>query len=193
VLGVRGNTLIIFVGDNGTDVDVTSQFKGGPYRGGKGTRTARGTHVPLIGNWPGHIPAGRVNSDLVASVDFFPTLCEAAGVAVPPALEIDGRSIYPQLLGRKGQPRESLYLWYARYGGPTAMFEFALSKQAKLYRDGTYYDLQADPFEEKPPLKVADLRGAAAREASKLQAALNQYNNVRPVHLLEHTARSKRK
>jgi arylsulfatase A len=191
-LGLRENTLIIFLGDNGTDVDVTSRFKGQPYRGGKGTRTARGTHVPLIASWPGRVPAGRVNQDLIGSVDFLPTLCELAGVPVPEMAAIDGRSFLPQLLGKRGNPREWLYVWYARYGGPQAMFEFAMSKEHKLYRDGTFYDLAADPFEEKPPLQAANLKGAHAAAAGKLQAALDRYTDVRPAHLMQHTERSKR-
>jgi arylsulfatase A len=191
-LGLRENTLVIFLGDNGTDVDVVSRFKGTSYRGGKGTRTARGTHVPLIANWRGKIRAGQVNTDLVGSVDFLPTICEAAGVTVPPELKIDGRSFLPQLLGKPGNPREWLYVWYARYGGPKAMFEFAMSKQHKLYRDGTFFDLMADPFEEKPPLHVANLTGQKAEAAKALQAALDLYRDSRPAQLMQHTARSQK-
>jgi arylsulfatase A len=133
-----------------------------------------------------------VNRDLIGSVDFLPTLCEAAGVTVPASLDIDGRSFLPQLLGRRGNPREWLYVWYARYGGPTPMFEFAMSKQHKLYRDGTFFDLQTDPFEEKPPLSAASLSGEHAAAAKKLQAALDQYVNARPPHLMQHTERSRR-
>ena len=72
-------TTVIFLGDNGTGVQVRTQFKGQEYPGGKGTRTARGNHVPLIANWRGKVPAGKVNTDLVGAVDFLPTLCEAGG------------------------------------------------------------------------------------------------------------------
>ena len=181
-LGLRENTLIMFLGDNGTHPSVTSQFKGTAYQGGKGSGTARGTHVPFIANWPGRIPAGRVNSDLIASVDYLPTLCEVAGTQVPAALKIDGRSFLPQLLGQAGQPRDSLYLWYARNGGPTATFEFVLSQTHKLHRDGKFYDLTQDPFEERP-LEVATLSGGAAAEAKRLQAVLNQYTHARPPEL----------
>lgn len=178
-LGVRENTLLIFLGDNGTQVNVTTQFKGQPYLGGKGTRTARGTHVPLIANWPARIPPGRVNTDLIGAVDFLPTISEAAGVKVPAALKIDGRSFLPQLLGQKGQPREWLYSWYARNGGAQPTWEYAMSVSYKLYRDGTFFDLRTDRFEEKP-LKVANLSGPAAAAAKSLQSALDRYANVRP-------------
>ena len=157
------------------------------YKGGKGTRTARGNHVPLIANWPGRVPAGRVNDDLVCSTDFLPTLCEAVGTEVPAALAIDGRSFLPQLLGRPGQPRDSYYMWYARNGGRDATFEFAQGRTLKLYRDGTAYDLAADPFEEKP-LRVAGLPAERSAEARRLQAVLDQYAKARPEHLANHKA-----
>jgi arylsulfatase A len=187
-LGLRENTVVMFLGDNGTHPTVTSRFKGTDYQGGKGTGTARGTHVPFVANWPGKIPAGKVNKDLIASVDYLPTICELAGTPVPAALKIDGRSFLPQLLGQKGQPRDSMYLWYARDGGPTATFEFAQSTTHKLHRDGKFYDLTADPFEEKP-LSVAKLSGVAAAEAKKLQAVLEQYARARPAKLAQHVAK----
>ena len=100
-LGLRDNTLIIFLGDNGTGKGVNSQLNGAAYPGGKGTTNARGMHVPLIANWPGHMPAGSVNDDLIDSTDFLPTICEAAGVKVPASLKIDGHSFWPQLMGEK--------------------------------------------------------------------------------------------
>ncbi|MBI5757739.1 MAG: sulfatase-like hydrolase/transferase [Planctomycetales bacterium] len=183
-LRLRENTLVIFLGDNGTSPSVTSRFKGEPYQGGKGSGTARGTHVPLIANWAGRIPAGRVNSDLIASTDFLPTLCEAAGATIPESLPLDGRSFLPQLLGQKGQSREWLYCWYARNGGPQASIEFAMSTSHKLHRDGRFFDLRADPF-EKQAHPVTKLTGADAEAARKLQVALDQFTNARPVRLLK--------
>jgi arylsulfatase A len=180
-LGLRENTLIVFLGDNGTGVGVTSKFKGQAYPGGKGTATARGNHVPLIVNWPTKIAAGKVSNDLVGSVDFLPTLCDAAGVKTPASL--DGRSFFPQLCGERGQPREWLYTWYARDGGPKPQWEYVMSTSYKLYRDGRFFDLQKDRFEEKP-LSRENLSGGAAEAAKKLQGALDQYATARPAHLM---------
>ncbi len=52
-LGLRENTLVIFTGDNGTDVPIVSMMNGRPVAGGKGKPTDAGTRVPLIANWPG--------------------------------------------------------------------------------------------------------------------------------------------
>lgn len=181
-LGIRENTLVIFLGDNGTGREITSQFKGRPYPGGKGLTNARGMHVPLIANWPGRVPAGSVNGDLISSTDFLPTLCEAAGATIPTSLPDDGRSFLPQLVGQKGQPREWLYCWYAKNGGATATAEFAMSVEHKLYRDGKFFDLSADPFEERP-LRVDDLSAANAAAARSLALVLEEYADARPAHL----------
>ncbi len=185
VLGLRENTLVIFLGDNGTNKSITSKFKGQDYEGGKGASTAQGTHVPLIANWPGRIAAGQVNRDLIGSVDFLPTIVELAKPPVFGATLPDGRSFLPQLLGRPdAKPREWLYAWYAPDGGKDPRWEFAMSTRHKLYRDGRFFDLAADPF-EKNALKVAGLKGHAATAATSLQAALDQFKDARPAHLWE--------
>src|SRR5439155_5604908 len=105
-LGLRDNTLLLFLGDNGTSGTITSRMGEQTVQGAKGKTTAAGMHVPLIAHWPKVIPAGKVSADLVDSTDFLPTLCEAAGVPVPMDLKIDGRSFLSQLRGQKGNPRE---------------------------------------------------------------------------------------
>lgn len=181
-LQLREQTLILFLGDNGTSPAVTSQFEGKPYQGGKGLGNARGTHVPLIANWPGHVPSGRVNDDLVASTDFLPTLCEAARAPVPSSLNIDGQSFLPQLLGEQGRPRPWLYCWYARNGGPTAQVEFVMTARRKLHRDGKFFDLTNDPF-EKHPLALGSLNDSETAIAMQLQTALDQFAKARPSRL----------
>ena len=178
-LGIRENTLVIFLGDNGTGAGITSRFEGREIRGGKGQTIKRGMHVPLIANWPGHIAAGSVNDNLVASTDFLPTICDAAGAKLPTAMPADGQSFYAQLLGKTGTPRETLYCWYARGAAMKNVREFAMTKQYKLYRDGRFFDVVADP-EERAPRKIAELRGDAAEAANKLSSVLEQYANARP-------------
>ncbi|MEK6261841.1 MAG: sulfatase-like hydrolase/transferase [Planctomycetota bacterium] len=180
-LGLRDNTLVIFLGDNGTLSSVTSRFRGADYRGGKGTTTQRGTHVPLIASWPAVMKAGRVNRDLISSVDVLPTLCEAAGVPVP--ANTDGVSFLPQLRGETGKPREWLYSWYSpRQQVNLTVKEFAFDQQHKLYRTGELFDLAADPFEQRP-LPRDSLSGEAAKAASRFQKVLDQFTNVRPAEL----------
>ena len=180
-LGIRENTLLVFLGDNGTHSSVTSRSRGADYRGGKGSTTRRGTHVPLIASWPAMMKAGRVNGDLVSSVDFLPTLCEVAGVPVP--VNTDGVSFLPQLQGETGKPRQWLYCWYSpRQRRDLTVREFAFDQQYKLYRDGRFFDLTADPFEDQP-LDAQSLTGPAAAAATKLRKAHDQFTSARPAAL----------
>src|SRR5262245_36575546 len=143
-------------------------------------------HVPLIVNWKGKAPSGRVNGDLIDSSDFMPTLLDAAGVKAPAGLQIDGRSFLAQVRGEKGRPREWFYCWYARDGGAKADREFAASHQYKLYRGGELYDYMADPKEERP-LPAAE----AAPARQMLQAALDTYRDVRPKGLAKLAGKGK--
>lgn len=179
--GIRDNTLVLFVGDNGTGKGATSRFNGKDVKGGKGTTKATGTHVPLIASWPGRVVAGRVNSDLVGSVDFLPTLCEAAGI--DRVGEIDGMSFLPQILGEKGRPREWLHVWYSpRQNNDTKVTEYVFNHSHKLYRTGEFYDLQKDP-EERAPLAVPKISGSAAASLGVLRGALEKFKDARPREL----------
>jgi arylsulfatase A len=178
-LGIRENTLLLFVGDNGTLGSVTSRFRGSEYRGGKGTTTERGTHVPLIASWPAVIKEGRANRDLISSVDFLPTICEVAGVSVPRS--VDGVGFLPQLKGERGTPREWLYCWYSpRQQADLTVREFAFDHDYKLYRTGEFFDLAADPFEQSPLNRQTP---RVAPRAARLRAVLDRFTDARPVEL----------
>ncbi len=180
-LGIRQNTLLMFIGDNGTLGKVTSRFQGSDFRGGKGTTTQRGTHVPLIVSWPAMTKAGRVNRDLISSVDILPTICEAAGIVVPQ--NIDGVSFANQLRGERGAPRKWLYSWYSpRQQANLTVKEYSQNQNYKLYRTGEFYDLSVDPFEQLT-LPRDSLTGEAEKAAVELQGVLDQFTNARPVEL----------
>ncbi len=180
-LGIRDNTLLLFIGDNGTNKTLSSRFKGEVYAGGKGTTTKRGTHVPLIASWPSVIKSSKVNRDLISSVDILPTICEAAGVSIPG--NIDGVSFEKQLRGELGTPRGWLYCWYSpRQQADLTVREYSQNQLYKLYRNGEFFDLAVDPF-EKHPLNKDSLSGAAKMAVAELQKVLDQFSNARPAEL----------
>lgn len=183
-LHLRDNTLLLILGDNGTGRGTPSKFKGRDVLGGKGTTTEWGTHVPLIGNWPGHFASGKVSSDLIDAVDFLPTICEATGTPVPADLKLDGRSFLPQLRGEKGNPRPWLYAWYNPSGGAKAKAEFAHDARFKLYTDGRFYAVDKDDWERSPLVDAAlDAKALAAK--AELQAALKQFEGPRPEYFVK--------
>jgi arylsulfatase A len=182
-LGLRENTIVLFLGDNGTGRGTPSKMGDKLVLGGKGMTTDLGMHVPMIVNWPGKIGAGRVLPDLVDSTDFTPTLLDVAGVPPPPGVKFDGRSFLPQLRGERGQPRDWSYSWYSpRQNEDKTIAEFAFNRDFKLYRTGKFFDLRTDRAEAHP-LKVGELKGEAAAAAAMLQKALDQFKGVRPARL----------
>ena len=176
-LGLRENTLVLFTGDNGTAVGVESILNGKVVIGAKGRPIDAGNHVPFIANWPGTIPAGKVNRDLVDFSDFLPTICNTIGAGVPANLKIDGRSFLPQLHSKKGNPREWIYCWYSRNGGMKGD-EYARTQRYKLHRDGRFIDVANDPLEIKP-LDTGKLEAAQRKTLAMLQSVLAEKEDTR--------------
>ncbi len=50
-----------------------------PFKATKGTVFEGGFRVPAIIRWPGHIKPGTVENGIFSGLDWFPTLCAAAG------------------------------------------------------------------------------------------------------------------
>jgi arylsulfatase A len=171
-IGLRENTLIIFTGDNGTNKNITSRMTDRTVTGGKGKTIDSGTHVPLVANWKGTTPTGKVCGDLVDFSDFLPTLAEAAGAALPENTIIDGCSFLPQLRGQKGNPRDWIFCHYGPEHGGRTLTRFVRDKRWKLYETGELFDVSADPLERNPiPPGQGGKQAAPAR--GQLQAVLD--------------------
>ena len=95
--GLDDNTLVIFTTDNGTRMGSS-----GPLRERKASLYEGGYRVPCIVRWPGKVPAGKVNSEICASIDMLPTIAAISGGEVPSDRIIDGKDIRPLLLGEEG-------------------------------------------------------------------------------------------
>jgi arylsulfatase A-like enzyme len=152
-IGQLDNTLILFTSDNGTSSSITSTWQGKQIRGGKGRMMDMGTHVPLIAFWQGKTAKGVKNNDLIDFTDFYPTLAEAAGIQLGKDDPSDGRSFLPQLMGKKGNPRTSLYSHYQPFKGPqkkpTKGGIFARTQEYKLYSNGKFVSPPKDLNEKK--------------------------------------------
>ena len=169
-LKLRENTLIVFVGDNGTGGGYAKQstIGGRQITGQKGSMLEGGANVPMIVNWPGKTPAGRVLDDLVDSTDFVPTFAEIAGGKMPAGKILDGHSFAPQIYGQMGQAREWIFIQLARNW-------YVREKDWKLNEAGELFDMRLAPFGE--PLVPADTKDASAMAARRrLQAALEKLN-----------------
>src|SRR5262249_32918493 len=70
------NTVVFFFGDHGWGL---TRGKRWPYDSG--------TRVPFLVRWPGQIKPGSVREDLVAFIDFAPTVLSIAGVKAPERMQ----------------------------------------------------------------------------------------------------------
>ena len=152
--GVLENTILIFTGDNGTNVNITTKTKNGDVKGGKSYTIDAGCHVPLIVSWPKFIKQGRVYDPLIEFSDFLPTFIEAAGITNPPK-GIDGRSFFQVLKGQTTPTRSSVFVHYDPQWGNTGANRnrFAQTTTYKLYQDHRFFNIVNDP-QELQPLKT---------------------------------------
>ena len=97
--GLKENTLIIFISDNGGPVDSNASINA-PYNGQKGILLEGGIHVPYIFNWPQTLPAGTTYKDVVSSLDITPTLFELAGGKNTSEDQFDGINLMPYISGQ---------------------------------------------------------------------------------------------
>lgn len=167
-LGLREKTLIVFTGDNGTARfgSDRSLLNGRRINGQKGSMLEGGSRVPLIANWKGTMPAGKVLNDLVDFSDFFATFVEIAGARMPAGVTFDSRTFAPRLRGEPGKPRDWIFVqlganWYVREQG------------FKLTQNGELFDMSDAPFVEKP-VPAGAATGAAQAARQRLQAVLDQ-------------------
>ena len=77
--GLDQNTIVVFTTDNGAEVSTWPDGGMTPFAGEKGTVLEGGFRVPCMIRWPGHVPAGKVENQIVSGLDWFPTLVAAAG------------------------------------------------------------------------------------------------------------------
>ncbi len=154
-LGLSDHTIIIFTGDNGGEDKVTSNA---PLRAGKSTLYEGGIREPLIVYWPGVTKPGGVCHTPVCSIDFYPTLAQAAGNRPAPAHTVDGASIAPLLKDAEAHLDRDTFYWHYPLDKP----HFLGGRSAGAIRKGNWklieffdtgetelYDLSEDPSEQR--------------------------------------------
>ena len=107
--GLRDNTIVVFLSDNGCPNYVHGACSNGPLTGYKAFLWEGGVRVPYILSWPRAVRAG-VYSQPVSSLDLLPTVAAAAGVALPAGRE--GVDLSPILRGAAADPQRPLF-WRA--------------------------------------------------------------------------------
>ena len=152
------NTIVIFMCDNGP---ATLRYVG-HMRGKKTEPLEGGVRTPFYAHWPARLKPGAGSDRIAAHIDMMPTLLEAAGVALPTGIKLDGRSILPLLEGRAMDWPDRTFVFQSHRGNrPSPLHNMTvLTQRWKLVRPSGHgretapndapfelYDIGADPME----------------------------------------------
>jgi len=175
-LDLSENTIIFFTSDNGGLMGVTNNV---PLRAGKGYPYEGGIREPLLVRWPKVIKPGTVSHEPVSSVDYFPTICEAAGVRLPQDCDIDGVSLLWHLKTNSIQKlnRDALFWHFPHYRGnimPYSIIREGDWKLIKRYEDKTFelYNLNGDLSESN------DLSDVLPEKVRRLNSKLTRWLKI---------------
>lgn len=195
-LGIAGNTLVVFVSDNGgvswinLKKNNTLPFDGyetwletaptsnEPLRGHKHTYYEGGVRVPMVVRWPGKVNPGSKSSSMVHVIDFYPTLLEIARSKPRAGQILDGVSLVKLFQGGKLAERP-LFTHFPRAGFGMEGGSFVRKgdfKLIRIYGDGPdrndryeLYNLAKDIGESN------DLSLKMPEKVSELSAILNNW------------------
>lgn len=163
-LGLRGNTVVVLLGDNGYQIGEHDMWSC------KHTNFESSARVPLIVSPPG-MARGRKTAALVELVDVYPTVAELAGLPVPAGLE--GISLRP-LIDDPGRPwKRAAFSEYPRGGRLGISVRTARYRYTEWRRPGQpadtveLYDHETDP-QENVNVAAEPERAAALRELREL-------------------------
>jgi len=163
-LGLKENTLLIFMTDNGTALGHT--LYGGGMRGNKGSEYDGGHRVPFMLRWPeGNIGGGKKVEKLTAHYDVLPTLADLLDLEFTPKKPLDGSSLVPLLKGEnESWPNRILYMdtqrdleleKYKRYS--------VMDETWRLVNGDELYQIDLDPDQDSN--LIAEYPEVAARLA----------------------------
>ena len=190
--GVAENTLIIFVGDNGSDAPlgpVHGYSSSVPLRGKKGTCYEGGMRVPFIAGWarPGKgnsfpVARGTLHNEQIGTVmDLYSTILETTGAKNPEDHVVDGVSLIKQLSGKENPARPDHFMCHFPHSHRSSNFTaFRKGDWKLIYRykgkdQYQLYDLQNDPYEKtnlakSEPGKLKDMTQAMIARLEKEDA-----------------------
>ena len=151
-LGIKDNTIVIFMTDNGPQ---HVRYIAG-MKGRKSSVYNGGIRVPFFLRFPAMFSGNQEVNQFTAHIDLLPTLSKLCNVEMPRDRKIDGRSFIPSINSEKLPERSFFSYWTRKY--PELYNNIALQRgQFKLIGKTDYnspienfelYDTYNDPFEK---------------------------------------------
>jgi len=171
-LGMEDDTIVMYSTDNGPHMNSWPDGGMTPFRNEKNSNWEGAYRVPCMIKWPGHIKPGSVSNEIVAHLDWAPTLLAAAGV--PDVKEqllkgmkvgdttfkvhLDGYNLLPYLTGQTTKSPREEFFYFNDDGGLDALrydnWKIVFSEQRV---EGTMR-IWAEPFVTLRLPKIFNLR-----------------------------------
>ena len=168
-MGLGENTLILFLGDNGSDAPLPNEnnySSSSPLKGKKGKHWEGGMRVPFIASWvtpnegissQAKLPIAKnaIQQQMGSIFDIFSTLCYAANVNMPEGYVVDGFNLQDQFMAKENKERNELFLNHFPHAHRSSYFTSLVDAnwkiiyhyqvaEAPLYE---LFNLKDDPFE----------------------------------------------
>jgi len=162
--GIEENTIVILTGDNAAG-EQSSEWQGeggsnGPWRGGLSTGYEGGTRTPAMIRWPGNIPSAKVSDEIIADLDWYPTIAHLIGEQerIPGDRPIDGINQSEFILGNQEKSNREYVITYV--GNDVFSVKWRTLKVHFFTAEGTFspivqptfpevYDIKSDPGETR--------------------------------------------
>jgi arylsulfatase A-like enzyme len=201
--GIDDDTIVILSSDNAGGGAVP-QFGGsvnGPWRGDFMNTPFEGSmRVPAIIRWPGNVRAGVVTNEMLASVDWLPTLAGMVGAPklVPTDRPIDGVDASAFMVGKSDTTGRDSYMFFG-IDGELMSIKWKIYKTIFRYTENTvypaiqsgfitpqfpmFYDLSSDPHEDNnlfyTDLTNGWLLAPNLKIIAEYQRRLEEYPNIK--------------
>ncbi len=176
---MTSSTLVIYTGDQGMYLGENGWFD-------KRWMYDVSMQAPMLMRWPGKIKPGSVNTNMTQTIDYAPTILDAAGVKVPDFMQ--GVSLVPSITGKqKIIPRHNLYYHYYEYGADHTVLPH-LGIRGERYKliyfytvnEWELYDLKTDPQEQKNLIHSAAHKAILVQMKNELLKVRDKYDDHEP-------------
>ena len=172
------NTILIFIGDNGTDTQVVTLNNDIEIRGAKGSTIKYASNVPMIVNWKKNIKKGFKSDALIDFTDFYATFEDILNVK---KTESYGKSLLPLFNNKDYKEREVLITYYNPMWGANnpdiSKGVYAQNKEYKLYKRGDFFKYSEDLYEKKQ-ISISNLTNKENQIYNTLKASLDTIPNL---------------
>jgi arylsulfatase A-like enzyme len=203
-MGELDNTIIAFTTDNGAEVITYPDGGVTPFAGGKLTTWEGGMRAPMVVRWPGKIEPGTILNGTFASLDWLPTLVEAAGGPTGNDLKatieageypgivkttLDGVNQMAYLTGEADEPARDYFMYYSGKDPSAVRYKnwkmyFAMVSQSpegftagvQPYHWTQVVNIKRDPFEASVGAHTKTLFGMGGAIAAPMTAYVYDWN-----------------